>query len=86
MEFLTMDFILSKLSLFEIDLDTSSTNEEHRPRIKQVCSTVIHVALKKAGFFLSFFFLYGFTRVFEKQVIDSKSISVAFESTAIIII
>lgn len=81
-----MDFILSKLSLFEIGgrVDTSSTNEEHRPRIKQVCSTVIHVALKKAGFFLSFFFLYGFTRVFEKHVIDSKSIQ--FESTVIIII
>jgi hypothetical protein len=61
-----MDFILSKLSLFEIGGrgDTSSTNEEHRPRIKQVCSTVIHVALKKAGFFLSFFFFIWFYESF----------------------
>jgi hypothetical protein len=61
-----MDFILSKLSLFEIGgrVDTSSTNEEHRPRIKQVCSTVIHVALKKAGFFLSFFFFIWFYESF----------------------
>ena len=52
-----MDFILSKLSLFEIKghEDTSSTNKEHRPRIKQVCSKVIHVAVMKVGFFLSFF-------------------------------
>jgi hypothetical protein len=65
-----MDFILSKLSLFEIGGrgDTSSTNEEHRPRIKQVCSTVIHVALKKAGFFLSFFF-YMVLREFLKSML-----------------
>jgi hypothetical protein len=81
-----MDFILSKLSLFEIGgrEDTSSTNEEHRPRIKQVCSTVIHVALKKAGFFLSFFF-YMVLREFLKSMLLIQNLF-QFESTVIIII
>jgi hypothetical protein len=81
-----MDFILSKLSLFEIGGrgDTSSTNEEHRPRIKQVCSTVIHVALKKAGFFLSFFF-YMVLREFLKSMLLIQNLF-QFESTVIIII
>lgn len=81
-----MDFILSKLSLFEIGGrgDTSSTNEEHGPRIKQVCSTVIHVALKKAGFFLSFFF-YMVLREFLKSMLLIQNLF-QFESTVIIII
>ena len=81
-----MDFILSKLSLFEIGGrgDTSSTNEEHGPRIKQVCSTVIHVALKKAGFFLSFFF-YMVLREFLKGMLLIQNLF-QFESTVIIII